>query len=363
MNAPAAPHSARLHPDWTATFLRLSFLPVLLFATSSCDRQKAGSASAPGKAKNASVVQDLSQYPAFVMAGAFSESADLSALAVMGASGHGIMVSDELRAAQAILVSPEKSTITAGEMIPLFSVSGATEADLEGAAANPEAACYYAVGSHGASKKKGEFQNDRCFVFRIPADASGVPQATGIKSTSLLPWLRQSPFADSVARPLQQRGFNIEGLACKTGRLFIGVRGPNRNGNAFVLETAAEPLFTEAMPEVAIHEIALGAGFGIRELAPMKDGFLVLAGNAGPEPSKKFPQSIDYDEAREYVLWWWRPGNAAPLLKLSTLPGGKAKAEGLLVLGETDTSIKTLVIFDGVDNGEPRVLELTKPGA
>ncbi len=291
------------------------------------------------------------------MKGDFAGPEDLSGLASLDGL-NGVIVSDEPRCAQAIIIDPAKHTITAGARLPLFTVDGVVEADLEAVAADEVNHCYYAIGSHGASKKKGEFQDDRCHIFRIPAEAkSGVPMAKGIATGSLLPWLATQPtFKGSLQKPLQQRGFNIEGLACKAGKLYIGVRGPNVNGHTFVIEMAPEPLFNNQLPTSKIHELPVGAGQGIREIAALPDGFLVLTGNAGSEPSKHFPESLDHAEKNPSALWWWRPGTDKSLTKLLVLPKHEGKAEGILVTKADAAQVEVIVIFDSGELGAPLTL-------
>jgi hypothetical protein len=298
----------------------------------------------------------------FKMKGTFLGSEDLSGLASLDGR-NGVIVSDEPRAAQAITIDPVGHTITAGAQLPLFANEGTVEADLEAVAADELNHCYYAIGSHGASKKKGEFQEDRCHIFRIPAEGkSGVPTAKGIATGSLLPWLAtQATFKGSLQRPLQQRGFNIEGLTCKAGKLYIGVRGPNVNGHTFVIEMTPEPLFNNQMPTGKIHELPVGAGQGIREIAALPVGFLVLTGNAGSEPSKQFPESLDHAEKNPYALWWWRPGTDKSLVNLLVLPKHDGKAEGLLVTKAEATMVEVIVIFDSGENGAPLTLNVSLP--
>ncbi len=298
----------------------------------------------------------------YQMKGEFIGPEDLSGVASINGVA-GVIVSDEPRCAQAITINSATHTITAGVQLPLFPNEGTIEADLEGAAADPEHHCYYVVGSHGVSKKKGEFQDDRCHVFRIPADPqTGVAQAQGITSASLLPWLATQPaLASSLRTPLQAHGFNIEGLAYKSGKLYFGVRGPNVAGHTFVIEMDPSPLFRNEMPNGKIHELPVGAGQGIREIAALPVGFLVLTGNAGSEPSKHFPASEDHAEDTSYALWWWQPQSATSLAKLLVLPKHEGKAEGLLVTKTEAAEIEVVILFDSGKNGAPLTLAVHLP--
>jgi hypothetical protein len=292
----------------------------------------------------------------------FAEDKDLSGIARISPT-QALVCSDELRAVQTATIDSATSTITAGALITLLpdGIEGESECDLEGVAVAPEEPAYYVIGSHGVGKKKGDFQASRTHVFRIPIDpATRQPQAAGITVGSLRPWLEKDPVLSRyVGQPLQENGFNIEGLTYQTGKLWIGVRGPNLNGDAFVIEAVPASLFTPA-PVATLHRLKLGPGHGIREIVALKQGFIVLAGNACAETSKTFPKSLAPGPDVGFVLHEWQPP-APPkvLLKLSALPEG-AKAEGLLLLSETDAEIKLLVLCDGVRGASPQGVTLAR---
>jgi hypothetical protein len=179
----------------------------------------------------------------------------------------------------------------------------------------------------------------------------------------LLPWLEQTPEVTPFLRkPLQQNGFNIEGLACSNRRLFFGLRGPNLNGKALVLEVEADKLFDASPSAATVHSLELGAGKGIREIVAIDDGFLVLGGNASAEPSKKFPQSEAPAPDKSFTLWFWG-GKADSLVKLGDLPQTGGKAEALLVLAENPTRVDVLVIHDGIADGGPLFVRLHRENA
>jgi hypothetical protein len=87
---------------------------------------------------------------------------------------------------------------------------------------------------------------------------------------------------------------NIEGLASRNGRLFVGLRGPNLDGNAFVLEVGANDVFGgKSQPSYTLHRLQMGPGLGVREIGAVRSGFLLIAGNSASEPSEKYTQSVD----------------------------------------------------------------------
>ena len=163
-----------------------------------------------------------------------------------------------------------------------------------------------------------------------------------------------------VNMPLQSNGVNIEGLGCHDGKLYFGFRAPNLLGKCLVVETDAEKFFSAERPVCKIHQIDLGPHAGIRDLAPCRDGFLIVTGNAGSEASPKFPTPLHFDGDLKFTLFRWNPASDT-VEKIGLLPATKGKAEGLLVLEETDSSISLLVLFDGPYNGGPKLYHITKP--
>ncbi len=244
----------------------------------------------------------------------------------------------------------------------------AAEIDIEGVCFSAEENVFYVTGSHGAGKKKGDFQPARCGVYRVPYDpASGAVLAAQATRSSLLPWLETSvEFKDHVRQPLQQNGFNIEGIACQEGRLYFGVRGPNREGNTWIIETGAAELFRNEgrglQPKV--HAIPAGAGRGIREITGVTGGFLIITGNAAAEPVKNFPQSLARGEDSAFALSFLPLSEAgaigAPqLIGDVSAPGGKA--EGLLVLRDQEDTLELLVLHDGREQGGATQFTLRRP--
>jgi Protein of unknown function (DUF3616) len=119
-------------------------------------------------------------------------------------------------------------------------------------------------------------------------------------------------------RPLAEGGVNIEGIAVKNDRMYFGLRGPSLDGSAFVLSVDAEAVFTkEGDLKSKVTPLALGLNTGIRDLAAINDGILILAG-----PTR--------DETVPYAVWFW-DGVGTTAKPLGTLDLGKvdkgAKAE------------------------------------
>ena len=294
----------------------------------------------------------------------FDESLDLSGIA--SADGKNVLLgSDELIAAQPGVLDPTARIIKAGDLLPLMpNPSGKKmEIDIEGVAYSPQDHCYYVTGSHGVGKKNGEYEPSRATVFQIPTDpATGAIKPEGIRRTSLTPWLEQSDvFREYVRKPLQLNGFNIEGLTSHEGKLYFGVRGPNVQGNTFVIETTSASLFGGGLPACTVHSLPVGTARGIRELAAVRDGFIIVTGNASAEATKKFPTSQARMADKVFDLFLWRPGKEPALSAIGVLPQPADKAEALLVLEDAPGYVDLLVVFDGAPAGGAQSYRLTRP--
>jgi len=283
--------------------------------------------------------------------GQVAEDKDLSGLACVS-ERFGLVGTDESRDVQGGELSRQARTLRIVQTMPL-AASG-DEIDTEAIAA--EGNRYYIIGSHGISKKEGLPQGNRYSIFRLTADpATGLPiRPLSVDKASLVGILRTDPVLGAYfGKPLQQRGVNIEGLAARGGRLFVGLRGPNLQGDAFVLEIAADDVFRgNLQPAYVLHRLSLGVGYGIREIVTAKSDFLIIAGNSASEPSEKYTQSLDYDENREFLLFCW-DGQGSNVHKIGVIPDVKGKAEAMTILEETEDHVTVLMLFDGPRQGRP----------
>jgi len=285
----------------------------------------------------------------------FENSLDLSGIA--SSDGTNVLVgSDESFYVQPGTIEQGKKRIESGRLIALpVQKNGGGEVDIEGIAFSPEDHAYYVVGSHGVGKKKGDFQPDRHSVYQVPVDpGSGKVIKDKIRRASLLPWLEKTPrLAPHVKQPLQQNGMNIEGLTWSKGKLYFGLRAPNQDGTAMVIELAPAALFGGTPEELVLREISITKGRGIREIAAVKDGFMVLTGNASAEASKKIPQTMAAGPDTRFDVLFWKGGNSTEATKVGSLPQNGGKAEALLVLHDAESHVDLLVVFDGLQGGEP----------
>ena len=257
-----------------------------------------------------------------------------------------LIANDEKKYAQ--FFSIDGNTLRPQRLIRLSDAD--KDPDAEGVAY--EAGYFYVTGSHGRSRNSNKDNNSSYAVFRFAVDpATGIPkfepdekEVVGVESS---PRLRQAiEDGDTINkyfnRPLAKGGVNIEGIAVRNGRMHFGLRGPSRHRKAFVLSVDAGAIFTrDGDLKSKVTPLALGRDTGIRDLAAVNDGILILSG-----PTR--------DEIVPYAVWFWDgvSTKARPLrtLDLSKVATG-AKAEILLPLEEDSSGFRVLVMFDGRENG------------
>ncbi len=266
-----------------------------------------------------------------------------------------LLVSDEVsgkgkRYVRFFAVEGTTRTLRLGPTLELLPNGIEGEADVEGA--DFDGGRFHVVGSHALSVGRNEppeYQPSRIFVYRIGPDArgagqvergcleallAGLPEGIGRHACTAQRWKRRACVT------LQRHGVDIEGLAVRDGRLYLGLRAPVLDGRAFVAGVPVDAAFGsgEARPEV--FPLALGAGVGIRDIARVQGGFLVLTGPELPEAK---------DQPGSARVFFWREGEEAR--DLGPLGGMRRdeKPEALLVLGDDAEGYRVLVLSDGTD--------------
>jgi hypothetical protein len=201
-------------------------------------------------------------------------------------------------------------------------------------------------------------------LFRFPVDATNTDQIerTNALETILasLPELKAAACARTSpvpCRSLQDGGINIEGLAIHQEQAWIGLRAPLVTGNGVVIKLSTKNLFSGDPGQVSLHKLALGEGQGIRDLARVKDGFLVLTGKSTPEEepekeTKNWPATVVF----------WR-GDNQPTIPIATLTNTASikKSEAMLVLGEDNQNWRVLILGEGKGSIDPQEYLLPKP--
>lgn len=284
------------------------------------------------------------------------EAENLSGAAcAAGPTGVCVWIGDEMRYARTFRLTGDRVT-PSGDTIVLLPGEG-SETDGEGVATDGRA--YYLVGSHGMSKN-GRLQTSRFNLYRIAADpATGAPRGEVEVSTRLKAALATTPpFSVWAEKPLntlvgpnaQSHGVNIEGIAVRDGQMFLAFRGPVLDGEAYVLRVSVASVFSPAAPmESKAFSLRLGPGVGLRDIAAVNGGFLLLT---GPEADADGPSEIYFwNGADTRPTRWSAVGNA---------PG--VKPESLTVLSDAPSAVEVLLLSDGVAGGQPVRMRLRPIG-
>jgi hypothetical protein len=309
---------------------------------------------APGALGQALVLPDgrNAEHAEWQVQGNFSKDKDISGLACTD-DRSCFAVTDEKSAVLPFALDRTARTITVTGQ-PIELPSGGEEADIEAAAFDGKT--FFFTGSHAMSRNRCEHQDSRYRLYRaIPGAAPGsfdVVEPSGKLEELIARQPRLAPHAGKCLGD-PDKGVDVEGLAVRDGVVQVGFRAPSLDGKAFVLSVKADELFSTgaAGPSSAVlHEIALGNDTGVRDMAPVGGGFLVLAGPSAGEGGR-------------FSVYLWNGRASTERLgefKDLTKDGEDAKTEGLMLVGETSEAYDVLVVFDGVKNGWPQEFRIPK---
>ena len=174
---------------------------------------------------------------------------------------------------------------------------GSNEMDLEGAAVLDNKIWW--IGSHGLDGDGNDAENRRVlFSTNIPSrdlvDLKVLSQPIDVLEVIGQHWISASLLSDEVSqRKPKEGGINIEGLTTSPlGELVIGFRSPlsgedGLTGAATVVNLSAE---TNGWGVSSVSRLDL-TDKGIRDIVAYNSGYLLLAGNVGPQPGTE-------------VYWW-----------------------------------------------------------
>lgn len=223
----------------------------------------------------------------------------------------------------------------------------------------------YALGSHSRvrpkQKPKETYADNREKMATVLApDSRDVlarfrPNPDGTPGPVETVSLRAAIEADPVLRPFaalpgKENGVDIEGLAVKGATVYVGFRGP-------VLRENFVPVLTTTFATGAAHDlrfVTLG-GRGIRNLAAVADGFLILAGPSGDGPGSF---QIYHWDGHDCLTGATPEGQCRLLAEVP--PIDKGKPEGLTVTAEDATGYDVVMVCDGVKNGAATAYRLAK---
>lgn len=294
--------------------------------------------------------------------------------AVMRDGDHIWLACDEGCRLERLSRSDQPSAFAHHEVFPLDTLfdlpdSAKEEADIEGLYADE--GWLWLVGSHSVKRKKpkGESPSEvatkllgtsrdgnRHLLARVPLVEGRATRSDGARvaaslpatptSSALLDAVRTDPHLQAfVDIPGKDNGFDIEGLAARGLRVWVGLRGPVLREWCCILELRldADGRHLRLAPDgtgVRKHFLRLD-GLGVRDLALLDDDLLVLA---GPTMGHDGPTGV----------WRWRngakagaaaePGQVRQVLSLPQVPH-EDKAEGLSVFDAGDAA-SVLVVFD-----------------
>jgi hypothetical protein len=159
------------------------------------------------------------------------------------------------------------------------------------------------------------------------------------------------PVPGLAGQQLDRTNAEIEGLAVRERQvrpapertLHLGFRAPVLGGKAFIVSALVDSVFATSGPlNPTVTALALGNNVGIRDLAAVSDGLLILAG-----PGRGLTE-------RTSLFHWNDTTGQLKQLGIIAAPATRnSNAEALVVLQEDPEFIRFLLMFDGVTNGDP----------
>jgi len=212
---------------------------------------------------------------------------------------------------------------------------------------------FYVVNSRAARilpPLTGETFDPSFLVSRFAVDARGLP-VFPLPGIPVPPNIQVSKkLQEAIAAGIPTGGFpgqvldatraEVEGLAVKDGIMYFGFRGPQIGGKSLILSASVQSMFGIAPLNAAHHFVTLGSRLGIRDMARVTDGILILAGPVA-------------DAGGGAALFRWNEvTNELRDLGVLVDPTNR-KAESLIVLDEDPEFYNILVMYDDIANGGP----------
>lgn len=260
---------------------------------------------------------------------------------------------------------------------PLLGMAPGTKGEIDIEGLDFDGGFLWLTGSHSLKRKKAEEdkpddknrdrlakvdarEESRQTLARLTLNADAEPvSAARLERVNGVSLLYQSIAADPhLSRfteiPSKDNGIDIEGLAVRGQRVFVGLRGPVLRGWAIILEAAWKPSAGGASSSLQLdgpvkkHFLQLN-GLGIRDLAFDGPDLIVLAGPSmdldGPVRLYRWSKALEQNG--EAVVW--RSG-LQRLIEVGHGFGeseGRDHAEGVALIRETQNAgLEALVCFD-----------------
>lgn len=279
-----------------------------------------------------------------------------------------LLIDDEVQFAQ--WVTLKGRGIVPGELLPLiagFFDEEPVELDGEGAAFADGA--FYVTGSFGQPRSGAPDEEGAArlkadtHLFRIVLDSASSGNSFRISDSRRLRSVALEdvdlrPFAD---KELKENGLTVEAIAVLGDTAYIGFRGPvlgDAKDRAAILPLPLATLFDGApLPaDTAVRKLPLGKGQGIRDLAPVGDELLVLAGPVGDRDEDHLAEGA-------YRLFRWNPQSNDPIevftIEAATHGDNKPdKPEAIQPLAKSEGKLEVLVLSDGPDLGAPKSYQI-----
>jgi hypothetical protein len=313
------------------------------------------------------------------------KSRDVSGLACSRESGfprHCLVIDDNRQAAQRVTLHDGR--LEAGADVPLIANAyHGKPLDLDGEgiafAETNGRRFFYVIGSHGHPRdyrRQLDPVRDKDAIAARIASASQIirleekPDGTLAPAgpvASLADIMKSVPaLAPFAGQRLERDGATIEGVAVIGDQLYAGFRAPTfdrakpdaafgeaplARPDAVILSVPLAKLFDGGEGAAKPAFVRLGDHQGVRDLAPYRNGLLILSGPATEQDG-------------EYSVFWWDLTSPDPI-HLPALQSGLGergrKAEAILPLDATPGRLRVLVMFDGGKEGEPTPVELRTP--
>jgi len=283
-----------------------------------------------------------------------------------------LVIDDNMQAAQFVTV--KDGELRAGDQVPLIDNQfGGEPLELDGEGVAYADGSFYVMGSHGHPRDKKKKLNPTRDAEEISARIAASSQiirihiksttAAALTKNDILDIQRSSKLRKIIGadpllnrfldRRLENNGVTIEGVAVLGDRLFAGFRGPTlENGRSPILSVTLGGLFATEPAEPRLILLPLGEGRGVRDLSPLNDGLLILAGPTG-------------DDAGPYGVYWWNAasGNLHFLADITkaTAATAQQKPEAILPLEQGPSGLRVVILSDGSKEGTPRAVLIPSP--